>query len=111
MNYARLEDRMPAADRVATDILGHEITITIGSTPYVVNAQGSYEDGTIATQTSTGFRQEIELMVLKADLPTRPVGSHRVVSSKRPGEIFSPVNVRDDETGQHWLFNLKKVAA
>lgn len=111
MNYASLEDRAPAADALARTMLGFTITYTIGSRAYSIKAHGSMEDGTISLGTSAGIVQQVELMVLKTDLPVRPVKAHRVRITAKPGDIFEPVNVQDDDTGRHWLFNLKKVAA
>jgi hypothetical protein len=111
MNYVRLEDHAPQADALARTILGHTITVTHAGRTFPVQAHGSYEDGAIQTGFSGGIQQEIELMILQADMPTMPNNTTRIRTDRRPGLIFQPTNVRSDDTGRHWLFNLKQVAA
>jgi hypothetical protein len=49
-------------------------------------------------------------MVLKSDMAAMPNATTRIRSSKKPGLIFQPTNTKSDDTGRHWLFNLKQVA-
>lgn len=104
------DDRAAEADALARTHLGHTIKVTMAGRVYEVLAHGNYDDGTINALGSTGQKQDIEIMVLKADLPARPSKTTRIRAPRKPGQIFEPVNVASDETGRHWLFNLKEVA-
>lgn len=111
MNYASLEDRAPAADALAMTMLGTTVRWTIGARVLSVKVHGDFADGNINAGASMAVRQEMEGMVLKTSLPVKPARGQRIVLPARPGEIFEPSNVSDDDTGRHWIFNLNKVAA
>jgi len=110
MNYASLEDRAPAADALAAQMLGVTVKWRIGAKIHTLKIHGDFSDGTINAGSSVGIRQEMEGMVLKAHLPVKPARGHRLTLPSRPGDIFEPSNVSDDDTGRHWVFNLNRVA-
>jgi len=110
MNYARLEDYAPAADALGRTMLGVTTTITMAGRTYSLQTHGNFEDGTINAGTSMAVRQEIEMMVLKTDLPAKPDAATRIRVAARPGDLFKPANVQNDDTGRHWLFNLMQVS-
>lgn len=111
MNYASLEDHAPAADALATAMLGVTVKWRIGARVLSIKIHGDFSDGTINAGTSIGIKQEMEGMVLKSLLPVKPARGHRIILPARPGDLFEPSNVSDDDTGRHWIFNLNKVAA
>ena len=92
------------------DILGHDIFYTpLGGTRRIVRVQGNYEDGEVAGGFSGAVEQQIELMFLKADVPVMPRKGDRITLPRIPGKTFEPINVQNDESGHHWLFNVKAV--
>ena len=100
-----LGDVAASVNAAARDSLTHAITIN-GKT---VRAQGHYGDGEMVGIGSTSIRQEIELMVLKADWPSEPTRSDIVISPVKPGKRFRPSNVQTSDDGAHWIFNLVKI--
>ena len=108
MNYASLEDHAPKADALGRSILGFTIRYTIGGRVFAPKVQGDLADGQIAGIGSQAIAQEAELMILKIDLPAMPNASHRIVLPQRPADTWQPINVASDETGRHWLMNLKR---
>lgn len=105
MSRKTLEDMESAVNAAARDTLTHAITIN-GKT---VRVQGDYGDGQIAAAGSIGIRQEIELMLLKADWPAYPVKADIYVLPKVPGQRFRPANAENASDGAHWLVNLIKL--
>lgn len=104
------DERAAEADAQARAHLGHTIKVTMAGRVYEVLVHGNYDDGTINALGSTGQRQDIELMVLKIDLPAKPGKTTRIRTPRKPGALFEPINVASDETGRHWVFNLKEVS-
>jgi hypothetical protein len=106
-----LADIEASLDTQTRDILAHNITYRLASGRLLtVKVQANYEDGNISTGISTGIAQEIEMMVLKSDLPARPASGDRIWTGRIAGAMFQPINVQNDESAAHWIFNLKKVA-
>lgn len=97
----------PRADAVAQGVLTH--TIFIDGKP--VEAQGTYAEQTVSTGFSSALQQESELLIWKSAWPTKPNSSNRIISPKAPGLIFQPIEVRTDDEGTHWIFQLKKVVS
>lgn len=111
MGRLTLSDITPLMNRQAKETLGHLVTYKLANGQVrKLRVQASYEDGTINTGISTGIIQEIEMMVLREDMPSMPSKGDRITTPYRPGDLFQPTNVQSDEGGEHWLFNLKKVA-
>lgn len=102
-----LEDMRGGVDLTARQSLSHPIKYN-GRTVYV---QGNYEDGLLSGIAGASIKQDIEMMILKSDMPAMPLPIHRIQTPRVPNALFKPVNVQSDETGAHWLFNLVKVAA
>jgi hypothetical protein len=106
-----LEEMTPALNAMARTVLGHTIQYHTGNGAWKsFKVQGNYEDGNISTGYSAAIEQEIELMLLKVDVSGRPASTWRFKLPRVPNVLFAPVNVQNDETAEHWLFNVKKVA-
>jgi hypothetical protein len=105
-----LEDILPSMATASRDILGHTITYRPAgaTTALTIKAQGDYSPNMLSGTASVGIDQDIELMILKSDIPAKPVANDRITLPRVPGIIFQPVNVTHDETAQHWIVNLKK---
>jgi hypothetical protein len=109
---ARLSDLEPLMNAQCRDALAHPIEYKPVNRPWkTLYVQGNYEDGNISTGFSAAIEQQIELMAVKTDLATRPASGDRLRLPRVPGKLFQPVNVQNDDTGDHWLFNVKQVAA
>jgi len=108
----RLSDIEPMMNAQCRDVLGHAIYYTpVGGVRRTVYVQGNYEDGAVTAGFSAAVEQKIELMVMKTDVPARPSKGVRITLLRVPGKLYEPVDVQNDETGYHWLFNLKAVPA
>jgi hypothetical protein len=102
----------PIMNAQCRDRLAHAIEYQpAGRAWRIVYVQGNYEDGNISTGFSAAIEQQIELMIVKTDLATRPASGDRIRLPRIAGKLFAPVNVQSDDTGDHWLFNVKQVAA
>lgn len=96
----------------ARDVLAHAIEYKPVGRPWTtLYVQANYEDGNISTGYSAAIEQQIELMAVKTDLATRPASGDRIKLPRVPNKLFQPVNVQNDDTGDHWLFNVKQVVA
>lgn len=107
MTRKTLADMEDSVNAAARDFLTHAISIN-GQT---VRVQGDYGDGQIAAAGSIGIRQEIELMILKADWPALPVRGDIILLPKLPGIRFRPANAENSPDGAHWIINVVKLGA
>jgi hypothetical protein len=105
MTRKTLEDMEAVVNAACRDTLTHAITIN-GKT---VRVQGDYGDGQIAAAGSVSTRQEIELMILKADWPAYPVKSDVYLLPKLLGLRFKPANAENAPDGAHWIVNVVKL--
>jgi N-acetylmuramoyl-L-alanine amidase len=102
-----LEDFVIVVDDTCRSILGHAIQYHTGNGVWRnVKVQGN-----ISTGFSAAIQQQIELMIYKPDVVSRPNSLWRLRLPRYPNVLFEPVNIQNDETAGHWLFNVKKVAA
>ena len=112
MNRPRLADIEQSMNIQCRDILGHAIFYTpVGRPRRSVSVQANYEDGEMTGGFSAAIEQRIEIMMLKQDAPIKPGRGVSVTLPRYPGKTFEPIDVRNDETGLNWLFNLKAVAS
>jgi hypothetical protein len=108
----RLSDIEPMMHSQCMDANSHDIYYTpVGGSRRTLCVQGNYEDGVVTAGFSAAVEQKIELMVMKTDVPARPSKGVRITLPRVPGKMYEPVDVQDDATGYHWLFNLKAVTA
>jgi hypothetical protein len=59
---------------------------------------------------SAAVVQGVTVELFKADAPLKPGVGSRVKLPKYPGQIFQPTNIRLNEAGTGWKFELKTVA-
>lgn len=107
MPLPSVADWGPRADVAAQCVLTHTILID----GRLVEAQGNYAEQTVSTGFSSALQQQTELLIWKEAWPVMPNAANRVISPKLPGLVFQPIEVRSDDEGTHWIFQLKKVAA
>jgi hypothetical protein len=97
------------ADAAGRDWLTRTVQYRVGTGPWLNTfEQGSYEDGSIPTNYSAAVTQEIELCIAKTDLSQKPSPNMRFKLPRTGGKTYQPINVRNDETAAHWIFNLKE---
>ena len=105
-----LESLTGEIDAVTADVLGERITYRVnGGPPIYPKAHVYYADMQHDIGAGQAIEQDITLYVRKISLPAMPNSSDRITLGKRPGVIFKPVNPSHDDSGTHWVVNLKIV--
>lgn len=108
-----LRDFEGRVNRACMDGLGYDLLYkAVGSARYVEKL--AFIDHTDAARSIDGgmmIDQDVTLEVLRDDVPAKPTDACRMQLPRIPGKTFKPVNVRSDETGTHWSFELKQVNA
>lgn len=103
-----LEGRM---DDACMSILGDSIAYTPVAGAVVTRGYVDYRDALREIETGQVIAQDITVGILIAAAPARPTTPCRITLAKAPGFTFKPVNVRRDQSGTHWEFELDKVNA
>jgi hypothetical protein len=107
-----LEDVTADLDREAVTILGDTISYKPAGGDYgAVNGFVGHEEVRRDIGHSAAVVQGITIEVFRVDVPVRPGEAVRVQLPKYPGQTFAPTNVRLNEAGTGWKFELKRVAA
>lgn len=105
-----LESLTPGMDDAIDDILGERITYRVdGGPPIYPKAHVYYADAPTDLGAGVGIEQDITVHIRKIRLPRMPNSSDRITLGKRPGVNFKPVNPSLDDSGLHWIVNLKVV--
>jgi hypothetical protein len=113
MNGPTLEDIEGSfLDAPTMAILGDSISYKTSGGSFVA-IRGYVDFGESARDLETGqiIAQEITVEVLRTDVPVRPNAQCRVTIGKLAGRIYKPVNIRNSEDGNHWLFEVDRVNA
>lgn len=113
MTFPALEDlEAEWLDRPVMDALGDSIEFQLAGGSFTAKkAFGEFAEALRDMSTGTVIDQDITLQILMVDLPRRPIPSDRVRVARIPGSTFKPINVRRDQSGKHWEFELEKVGA
>lgn len=107
-----LRDRSAALEASVNSILGDEITYTPeDGEPDTFHAWVDFGTEEVSTSGSAGSASSPMVEVPFAKVPVKPTGGARVAITIRPGIIWKPVNPRESETGDGWVFKLAKVQA
>ena len=105
-----LESLTPEIDAVTADVLGERITYRAnGGAPFYPKAHVYYADMQRDIGAGQTIEQDITVHIRKVDLPTMPNSADRITLGKRLGVTFKPVNPSHDDSGTHWIVNLKIV--
>ena len=106
-----LDDLTADLDRVTTDLLGETILYAAdGSTYAGVKAFVNYRDSEKQFEAAEAISQDMTVSgVLKVDVPTKPTTAARITLPRRSGKTYRPSNVRTDDEGTGWEFELKAV--
>lgn len=97
-------------DRTCVNILGETIAYAPnGAGPMSPAPRGhvDYRDAIRALDNAQVFEQDITVSILKADVATKPTGAARLQLARISGITFRPINVRTDESGTHWEFEVQ----
>lgn len=112
MALPTLESFDTLLDRTCADVLGDAIQYAADGVTFAAKqAHVDYADAARAMDTAEVFEQDMTLAMVKADVPARPTGAVRITLPKVAGKTFKPVNVRNDASGTHWVFELKEVVS
>jgi hypothetical protein len=111
MPMPRLEDLDRILDRTTTDVLGDRIVYRPAGAPLYASLSAivDYRDGQVPFGGGEVVAQDIKVNVLIVDTPTRPSKDVRLQLPKIAGRTFRPINVRRDEPGTGWEFELQDV--
>lgn len=104
-----LSDGLEAA---TMDHLGDEITYTPeGESPRTFNCWVEFDTDRFGSPGSAATKATPQIEVRMADVPAPKTNTDRITIALRPGQIFTPADVRDGPTGETWVLPLKKVPA
>jgi len=111
MPLPRLEDMDRILDRATTDILGDTIRYRPANAPQFASVRviPDYRDAAVSFGGGEVIAQDISLSVLMVDVPAKPNDAVRLQLPKVPNRTFKPINVRRDQSGTSWVFELKDV--
>ena len=105
-----LESLTPDMDAAIDDILGERITYHVdGGPPIYPKAHVTYADAPQDIGAGQAIEQNITVHIRKISLPRMPNSSDRITLGKVMGKVFKPVNPSLDDSGLHWILNLKVV--
>ena len=97
-------------DRACIATLGETIQYAADGANFLpVEAYTDYRDGQASFDNATFISQDIGIALLKADVPAKPGPAVRITLPLRAGDTYRPVNVRTDQSGSHWEFEVQRV--
>lgn len=107
-----LDDVTADLDRNCAVLLGDTIEYAAdGSTFVEVQAFVNYRDVEAELAGAEAIAQDITVSgLLKADVATKPPATARVRLARRAGKTWRPRNVRTDDSGTGWEFEVVEVA-
>lgn len=99
-------------DEPCMNILGDTIQFKPSGGAYAsLKAYVDYRDMAKGFESGQAIVQDMTAQILISSVGARPTGSDRITLPKISGKYFKPVNVRRDESGTHWEFELEEVSA
>lgn len=103
-----LESLTDEIDAVTADVLGERITyIPDGQATIYPKAHVYYADAQADIGAGQKIEQDIIIHIRKLSVPHMPRSADRIRLNKRPGLTFFPTNPSNDDSGTHWIVNLK----
>jgi hypothetical protein len=106
-----LEDATAGLDSSTVAILGDRFSYKPADGAYgAVNGFVGHEEVRQDFGGSSAVVQGITVELFRVDAPVRPNAACRVQLPKLPNQTFQPTNVRLNEAGTGWKFELKTVA-
>lgn len=111
MPRPNIDDWMSLLDETCRDVLADTIRYRPRNGAYGdVRAYVDYGEEAERFETAALMVQSITVSLMKTDVPAKPGSSCRVMLAREPGKTFAPVNVRPDEAGTHWAFELEQTS-
>jgi hypothetical protein len=110
MAIPNIEDFTALLDERARDYLGETIEYAANGVTFAdIKGHVDYRDMVKAMEISQAIAQDITVAMLMSDVPVKPSATVRLRLAKRAGKDFKPLNVRSDESGTHWEFEVQEV--
>lgn len=107
MPIPNLDDMTDWLDSTCRDYLGEPIQYKAAAGPFsAVRGHVDYRDMVKPLEGAEAITQDITVSLMIADVPVKPAKAARLQLAKRPGKTFYPINVRRDESGTHWEFEV-----
>ena len=105
-----LETSTPELDATVVEVLGDTFTYTpAGGSPRARNGFVEYDETRAQGGSAASIAQVMTIEVRRVDIPIRPDAHCRITLPKIPGREYHPINVRLDQSGDWWVFDLKEV--
>ncbi|WP_417615309.1 hypothetical protein [Parasphingorhabdus sp.] len=113
MPLPTLESLDALLDSTCSTVLGDLIRYTPTSTGVAVEIKAfvDHRDAQRAFDSAQVIQQEMNVQVLATLVPAKPNDADRIKLPKYGAQKFKPINVRRDESGNYWEFELKAVDA
>lgn len=109
MPIPNLDDWTEKLDQTCRDFLAETIQYKVGAGAYSgVGAHVDYRDAVKPLEGAEAIAQDITVAILKSDVAEMPGKTVRIQLSKLAGHTFRPINVRSDDSGTHWEFEVVK---
>lgn len=70
-----------------------------------------HRDANRAFESAAVISQDMSVQIHISLIPSKPVEADRITIAKLGTQRFKPMNVRRDESGNYWEFELKAVNA
>lgn len=113
MPLPTLESLDARLDSTCSTVLGDLISYTPASTGVAVDIKvfGDFRDAQRAFEGSAVIEQDMSMELLASLVPAKPNKDDRITLPKFGAQKYRPSNVRRDESGNYWEFELKAVDA
>ncbi|QZP06800.1 hypothetical protein [Caenibius sp. WL] len=113
MPTPNLDDMTDWLDSTCRDYLGEPIQYKASAAGAYVGVRGhvDYRDMVKPLEGAEAIAQDITVALMIADVPVKPAKAARLQLAKHPGTTFRPINVRRDESGTHWEFEVVEADA
>lgn len=112
MAIPNLEDWTDTLDEACRDYLAATIQYktSVAGTFADLKAHVDYRDQAKVFGNTEVYPQDIMLSVLKSDVAAKPNGNCRCQLPRLSGVTLKPINVRSDDSGTHWEFEVQEVS-
>lgn len=113
MTLPNLESLDAQLDSTCSTVLGDLIAYTPASIGGTLDLKAfvDHRDANRAFESAAVISQEMSVQLLSILIPGKPVDADRITIPKLGTQRFKPMNVRRDESGNYWEFELKAVNA
>lgn len=112
MPLPNLESFDALLDGYCSDILGDTIGYSQnGGETVTLKAFANHRDGERTFDSAKVIEQDMSIQILASLLPSKPTAADRVTLPKIAGQMFKPIAIRRDDSGNYWEFELKAVNA